>query len=83
MRKVTHARFHQSVFIPVVGEMGNTLPSKTKTLKTLEMNEGPNGIEVLANSTKVVIPFANVVIYSYVDEDAPTLKVVPKAKASA
>lgn len=64
-RIVTHARFHESLFISGVGSLGDSLPSQSKTLQ-LEMCREPGGdLEVKINGQEYAIPLANIKIVKY------------------
>lgn len=78
-KQVTYCRFHQSVQIPSVGEIGNSLPNQSKTFRSLSMAEGPNGIILNINSVSAVIPYANVIVYATGEE----LPAPPKAAKSS
>lgn len=69
-RKVNFARFHQSLHLAGIGEIGPTLPSTSKTIPGLNMTETDSGIQVITQARRFVVPYANVVIYSY-DEESP------------
>lgn len=60
-RKVTWAKFHQGLFIPGAGTIGDTLPSSSKTLK-LEMFHTAEGLQVFCNNVEAVVPWANVIL---------------------
>lgn len=65
---VIQAYFHSTLFIPNVGNLGDSLPSANKTLKGLTMNYTENGLELSlvgrVNGREVpvncIIPLANV-----------------------
>lgn len=80
-RKVKFARFHQSIHLAGLGDMGPTLPNPTKTVPDLDMEECFSGIQVLAKGIRFVVPYANVVIYSYEEPTAlPKQKITVNTK---
>lgn len=73
MRKVSHAKFHQTVYVPGVGEIGSTLPSANKNYPGLDM--ATDGITLRASfrtnsgSISVEIPCANIISMVMIPED--------------
>jgi hypothetical protein len=88
MRKVSHARFQTNLFLPGLGEIGNVLPSYTKTFSGLDMTTSPDGLVIKFNvpSTKaqkeVLVPFANIVFMELSGEITENKKHVIIAKTS-
>lgn len=78
-RKVIYARTHESVYMPGVGEMGNTFPPQSKTLENLVMSISELGLSLYFTYKGVVkeglIPSANIKGMEVVPEEKP-LKVV-------
>lgn len=81
-RKVIVARFHQSVHVPGIGELGNVLPSQGKRLE-LEMvvTDGGLLVKILGPTIKadLLVPSANVIGMQLALEVAPVAK-APVAK---
>lgn len=82
-RKVLYARFYESVYVPQIGEVGNTLPSPTKTLDNLHMTVTPIGLSVEGSHkglrSEFLIPLASIKIMTLAPEEKPAIA----AKASA
>ncbi len=68
-RKINFARFHQSLHLAGLGEMGNTLPSPQKKILNLKMCESAGGVQVEIGANRFVVPYANVVVYTYEESD--------------
>ena len=60
MRLVKFLRTHATLHIPSTGELGNTLPSKSKTFPNLKMVEADAGVLVSFGPGKsdILIPWA-------------------------
>lgn len=62
-KKVASARFHSSIWIPGLADLGDTLPSKNKTLVGLKMLfgtvDGIDGLHVETRSIKFTVPSTN------------------------
>jgi hypothetical protein len=67
-RKVTHAQFHQSVFIKAAGNIGNSLPSGTKNYNE-EMSHTPEGLLIKIGKIESLVPWANVIVCTYAPEE--------------
>ncbi len=84
-RKVTYARFHQSVYAPGLGELGNVLPPHAKTLDGLTMNSTDHGLIAFCFSKGVkhefLIPSANIVLMALAPEEVGEKAKVVKAVA--
>lgn len=80
---VTHVKLQTAMHLPKVGEMGNTLPSVTKTVEGLSMYLTAEGLYVQGSrqgkSFKSVIPYGNIVIMELgaKEEDAPAKEATP------
>lgn len=65
-KKVTYARFHQSVYVPGLGELGTVLPPQHKTLDNVTMTSTDHGLHVTSGlkgrGVEFLIPSANIVI---------------------
>ena len=82
-RTVLYARTQTNVYIPGVGELGNTFPSQGKTLENLHMTATELGL-ILSFKYKgfvkeALIPSANVSAMELAPEEKP----VKAVKASA
>ena len=69
-RKVTYVKLRSTVHIPNVGEFNSTLPPLNKSVK-LDMTAEANGIVVnfVDNKVKGFIPYENVSVAVFVDEE--------------
>lgn len=65
--KIKYLKLHSTVFIPGVGNLGDALPSPTKTVENLSMIHSENGVELVAGRLKVsaIIPWPNVQLAVY------------------
>lgn len=79
MRTVLYALFHQSIFIPRIGHLGNSLPSVNKTLPDLKMFHTPEGVRLEIKGRTFVLPWPNVVTAEIGPETAETLAKSPTA----
>lgn len=83
IRRVLYARTHASVYLPGVGELGNTFPSQSKTLDNLHMSVSEIGLSISFTYKGInkegLIPSANVMAMELAPEEKP-LKAI---KASA
>jgi hypothetical protein len=65
-KKVTCAKFHQSLWTPSTGELGNTLPAKGKTIDKLDMQATDAGLIVSGLYNKrlfsALVPYGNIVV---------------------
>ena len=61
-KKVKFAKFHAGLFLPGLGNIGETLPSQNKTLSDLTMILVPEGLLISAKGVDIVVPSANVVL---------------------
>ena len=62
-RHVTLARFHQSIHVPGVGELGNTIPIASKAAsRNWKMRTESQGLHVDVNGIEILVPWANVVM---------------------
>ncbi len=61
-RIIKYAKFHQSLFIPGLGELGVSLPTQVKRIPDLKMSTDGNTLEVTANGNALLIPLTNVVV---------------------
>lgn len=68
-RTIKFASFHQSVFIPGLGELGKVLPSPAKRIADLRMFTDGITLEVSANHHVMLIPLTNVVVMHVDDTD--------------
>lgn len=73
-RTVKYVKFHQGIFVPGFGTVGDTLPSSSKTIN-LTMTHLEEGLFLKLNSTEVLVPWANVVLAVYNPEDKPKVTV--------
>lgn len=75
-RKVIHARFHQGVYVPGAGDLGNTLPPSSKNLENLAMTIDELGLLVTFTfrgfNVEALVPSANIVIMTLAPEDKTT-----------
>lgn len=75
-RQVNVAKLHDLlVTIPGIGNLENQFPFKSKNLK-YELVEGPIGLELTVQGVKgtVIIPYANVKLYTVDPEVAPVVE---------
>ncbi len=68
-RLVKYAKFHQGLFIPGFGTIGDTLPSASKSLK-LVMTYSADGLYVSVNGHEALVPPANVALVVFSPEAA-------------
>lgn len=72
MKKVKVVRFHQSLYAPGAGELGNVLPPQGKTLDHLEMTYDASGLYATFSykgiKTNILVPSANIVVMSIFEE---------------
>lgn len=72
-KKASYAKFHQSIFVPELGHLGDTLPSQTKTLTnfSLYVNITTGNLIVSGKSTggykQVLVPAANIACVGLVE----------------
>lgn len=73
MTKVTYVKFHQGLFTPIMGTLGDTLPSQSKTISGLKMYvkgeylsircKNKSGIE-----SEALVPVTNIAVMEVVEE---------------
>lgn len=92
-RKVKYAKFHGEIFVPDVGSLQNTLPSKTKNYPGLNMYWETDGLHVkltarkkvgnieVPYTTEILVPSASVLLVQY-DETVESAKAVEPKKAA-
>lgn len=73
MRKVTYAKFHQSLFIPGIGTLGDSLPSPVKAFDT-SMETSAEGLYIKINTAEAIVPWANVVLAKLAAEEKSSKK---------
>lgn len=76
MKKIKFVAFQSPLFIPELGNVGDSLPSPKKSLPDLTMWETEGGVGFSAATVSGVIPYPQCKIYIY----APEAKVA-KGKA--
>lgn len=76
-KSVKFVKLHQGVFIPNLGNLGDSLPPPTKTVHGLIMTLEPEGLLIHTSKTDAIIPLANIAI---LELSEPYVTVV-KAKA--
>ncbi len=81
-RKVSNARLHTTIFIDGIGDLGPSLPSKTKTVIGFAMVEGERGLELFGNNASALVPWSNVQCVTFEDK-AKEEPVSKKVKAVA
>ena len=64
-RPVVYAKFHQALFIPGGGTLGDTLPSTNKTLIGLKMSYTPAGLFVQFGAHDALVPWPNVAVAKF------------------
>lgn len=84
-RKVLYARFHQTIYSPGAGDLGNVFPPQSKTLEGLSMRSTDQGLLAAfaykGIKNEILIPFPNIVILSLAPEEKPE-PVLKAVKAS-
>ncbi len=65
-KKVLFVKFHQGLFVPALGTLGDTLPSQSKTIQELFMTLEDNYLIIEGSSkgvkTKAVVPVSNIAV---------------------
>lgn len=72
-RHVKYVRFQSNVFVPVVGDLGNVIPTPGKTLQP-EVSAGSIGVTLKIKGHEILIPWPNVQLVTLGDEIVPTEK---------
>ncbi len=67
-RKAKSARLHTTLYIDGVGELGPSLPSKTKSVIDFAMVATDEGLEIYARGEEAFVPWANVQCVTYEKE---------------
>lgn len=78
-RNVSYARFQTNMFLPGIGQVGDCLPSTTRTheMVGLRMVETQYGLEVTLKGRTLVIPWPNVTGYELKAPDGPKTEAKP------
>ncbi len=64
-RKIKSARLHTAVYIDGVGELGPSLPSKTKSVPGFSMVATDEGLELYGRGEEAFVPWSNVQCVTY------------------
>lgn len=67
-KKVKFAKFHAGLFLPGLGNIGDTLPSASKTLQNLSMTLVQEGLLISSKGVDIIVPSANVVLMQLEEE---------------
>lgn len=85
-KRITYVNFHQGLFVPGLGNIGNTLPSQSKHFD-LSMRAAVEGVDIAisygSTQKNVLVPWPNVVLATYEEDPTPaTENKLPKPKAA-
>lgn len=84
MKRINFVKFHQGLFVQGGGQIGDTLPSQSKTINGLTMvfEDGVLDVTGVLNGVnlRILVPSANISVMTYVQEEPkPAVKAVKSA----